>query len=81
VARASPGRSPGQRGATRADLELAKLALDRRRAACAGVGIVWQVRAELHRPVKAQDILSRHRNPRLRADLYLPAALRVASGR
>ena len=63
--------------ATHADLELAKLALERRTLRAPVAGIVWQVRAEAHRPVKTSDVLFRVTEPgRLRADLYLPAALR-----
>ena len=63
--------------ATRADLELAKLALERRTLRAPVAGIVWQVRAEAHRPVKTSDVLFRVTEPgRLRADLYLPASLK-----
>jgi RND family efflux transporter MFP subunit len=64
--------------ATRADLELAKLALERRTLRAPVAGIVWQVRAEAHRPVKTSDVLFRVTEPgRLRADLYLPSSLRA----
>jgi RND family efflux transporter MFP subunit len=69
--------------ATRADLELARLALERRTLRAPVAGVVWQVRAEAHRPVKAQDVLFRVTEPsRLRAELFLPAALqgRVSAG-
>jgi membrane fusion protein (multidrug efflux system) len=63
--------------ATAADLDLAKLALERRTLRAPVAGIVWQVRAEAHRPVKTSDVLFRVTEPgRLRADLYLPAALK-----
>jgi RND family efflux transporter MFP subunit len=63
--------------ATKADLELAKLAYERRTLRAPVPGIVWQVRAEAHRPVKTSDVLFRVTEPgRLRADLYLPASLR-----
>ncbi|MEP7028211.1 MAG: efflux RND transporter periplasmic adaptor subunit [Candidatus Eisenbacteria bacterium] len=64
--------------ATRADLELAQLALERRTLRAPVGGIVWQVRAEAHRPVKTSDVLFRVTEPgRLRAELFLPAALRA----
>ncbi len=69
--------------ASRADLELARLALERRTLRAPVAGIVWQVRAEVHRPVKAQDTLFRVTEPaKLKADLYLPAALqgRIRAG-
>ena len=69
--------------ATRADLELARLALERRTLRAPVAGVVWQVRAEAHRPVKAQDVLFRVTEPsRLKAELYLPAALqgRIKAG-
>jgi RND family efflux transporter MFP subunit len=60
-----------------ADLDLAKLALERRTLRAPVAGIVWQVRAEAHRPVKTSDVLFRVTEPgRLRADLYLPAPLK-----
>jgi RND family efflux transporter MFP subunit len=63
--------------ATKADLELAKLAYERRTLRAPVAGIVWQVRAEAHRPVKTSDVLFRVTEPgRLRADLYLPSSLR-----
>jgi len=63
--------------ASRADLELAKLALERRTLRAPVAGIVWQVRAEPHRPVKTADVLFRVTEPgRLKADLYLPASLK-----
>ena len=69
--------------ATRADLDLARLALERRTLRAPVAGIVWQVRAEMHRPVKAQDVLFRVTEPsRLKAELFLPAALqgRIKAG-
>jgi membrane fusion protein (multidrug efflux system) len=62
--------------ATRADLDLARLALDRRTLRAPVAGIVWQVRAEPERLARDGDILFRVSNPRLlHADLYLPPTL------
>ncbi len=69
--------------ATRADVQLAKLAYARRTLRAPVSGIVWQVRAQAHRLVAADDILFRVSDPsRLRTDLYLPAAFsgRVTAG-
>ena len=61
--------------ATRADLELARLALSRRTLRAPVAGIVWQVRALPHRLVAADDVLFRVSDPsRLRADVHLPAS-------
>ncbi len=83
ISRQTLDASRAKAQATRADLELARLALARRTLRAPVAGIVWQVRAEVHRPVKAQDILFRVTEPsRLKADLYLPAALqgRIKAG-
>jgi membrane fusion protein (multidrug efflux system) len=62
--------------ATRADLELARLAYARRTLRAPVAGVVWQVRAQVHRLVAADDVLFRVSDPsRLRTDVYLPAAL------
>ena len=62
--------------AARADLDLAKLALERRTLKAPVAGVVWQVRAVAHRPVKTADVLFRVTDPsRLEAELQLPAAL------
>jgi membrane fusion protein (multidrug efflux system) len=69
--------------ATRADVELARLAYARRTLRSPVAGVVWQVRARPHRLVAADDILFRVSDPsRLRADVHLPAALsgRVKAG-
>jgi RND family efflux transporter MFP subunit len=69
--------------ATRADLQLAKLAYSRRTLRAPVAGIVWQVRAQAHRLVAPDDILFRVSDPsRLRTDLYLPASYggRVKAG-
>lgn len=69
--------------ATRADLDLARLAYARRTLRAPVSGIVWQVRARAHRLVAADDILFRVSDPsHLRTDIYLPAALsgRVKAG-
>jgi multidrug efflux pump subunit AcrA (membrane-fusion protein) len=56
---------------------LARLALERRTLRAPVSGVVWQVRAEPHRPVKTADVLFRVTEPgRLRAELFLPAALK-----
>jgi RND family efflux transporter MFP subunit len=61
--------------ATRADLELARLALSRRTLRAPVAGIVWQVRALPHRLVAADDVLFRVSDPsRLRSDVHLPAS-------
>jgi len=83
ISRQSLDAARAKASATRADLELAKLALERRTLRAPVSGIVWQVRAVAHRPVKAQDVLFRVTEPtRLKADLYLPAPLlgRVKAG-
>ena len=62
--------------ATKADLELARLALARRTVRSPVAGIVWQVRAQPHRLVAADDVLFRVSDPaKLRAEIHLPAAL------
>lgn len=62
--------------ATRADVELAKLAYTRRTLRAPVAGVVWQVRAQPHRLVAADDVLFRVSDPsRLRTDLYLPATM------
>jgi RND family efflux transporter MFP subunit len=62
--------------AAKADLDLARLALERRTLAAPVAGVVWQVRAVAHRPVKTADVLFRVTDPaRLQAELDLPAAL------
>jgi membrane fusion protein (multidrug efflux system) len=62
--------------ASRVDLDLAKLAYARRTLRAPVAGVVWQVRAEAHRPVTAAEVLFRVTEPaRLKADLLLPAAL------
>lgn len=69
--------------ATKADLELARLALARRTIRSPVAGVVWQVRAQPHRLVAADDVLFRVSDPRhLRADVHLPAALggRIRTG-
>jgi len=77
VSRQTLDAARAKAAATRADLELAKLAYERRTLRAPVPGIVWQVRAEAHRPVKTSDILFRVTEPgRLRADLYLPSTLR-----
>jgi RND family efflux transporter MFP subunit len=83
ISRQSLDAARAKARATRADLELAKLALERRTLRAPVAGVVWQVRAVLHRPVKAQDVLFRVTEPSLlRAELYLPAALqgRIKAG-
>ena len=77
VSRQTLDAARAKAAATKADLELAKLAYARRTLRAPVAGIVWQVRAEAHRPVKTSDVLFRVTEPgRLRADLYLPASLR-----
>jgi membrane fusion protein (multidrug efflux system) len=77
VSRQSLDAARAKAAATKADLELAKLALERRTLRAPVAGIVWQVRAEPHRPVKTSDVLFRVTEPgRLKADLYLPATLK-----
>ncbi|MEO6463108.1 MAG: efflux RND transporter periplasmic adaptor subunit [Candidatus Eisenbacteria bacterium] len=69
--------------ATRADVQLARLAYARRTLRAPVAGIVWQVRAQTHRLVAADDVLFRVSDPsRLRTDLYLPASMagRVKTG-
>jgi RND family efflux transporter MFP subunit len=69
--------------ATRADLELARLAYARRTLRAPVAGIVWQVRARPHRLVAADEVVFRISDPsRLRTDVHLPAALsgRVRAG-
>lgn len=69
--------------ATRVDLDLAKLAYARRTLRAPVAGVVWQVRAERHRLVAADDVLFRVTDPsRLRVEFDLPAAAsrRVARG-
>jgi membrane fusion protein (multidrug efflux system) len=62
--------------AAKADLDLARLALARRTLKAPVAGVVWQVRAVAHRPVKTADVLFRVTDPRrLEAELQLPAAL------
>ena len=62
--------------ATRVDLELARLAYAKRTLRAPVAGVVWQVRAEPHRLVAADDILFRVTDPgRLRTHLYLPATM------
>jgi len=62
--------------AAKADLDLARLALARRTLKAPVAGVVWQVRAVAHRPVKTADVLFRVTDPRrLEAELQLPATL------
>jgi membrane fusion protein (multidrug efflux system) len=78
VSRQTLDAARAKAAATRADLELAKLALERRTLRAPVAGIVWQVRAEPHRPVKTADVLFRVTEPgRLKAELFLPASLRA----
>ncbi len=78
VSRQTLDAARAKAAATRADLELAQLALERRTLRAPVAGIVWQVRAEVHRPVRTSDVLFRVTEPgRLRAELFLPAALRA----
>jgi RND family efflux transporter MFP subunit len=78
VSRQTLDAARAKAAATRADLELAKLALERRTLRAPVAGIVWQVRAEAHRPVKTADVLFRVTEPgRLKAELFLPASLRA----
>lgn len=83
VSRQTLDAARAKAAATRADLELAKLALERRTLRAPVSGIVWQVRAEAHRPVKTADVLFRVTEPgHLKAELFLPASLqrRVKAG-
>lgn len=83
VSRQTLDAARAKAAATRADLELAKLALERRTLRAPLSGIVWQVRAEAHRPVKTADVLFRVTEPgHLKAELFLPASLqrRVKAG-
>ena len=83
VSRQTLDAARAKAAATQADLELAKLALERRTLRAPVTGTVWQVRAEMHRPVKTSDVLFRVTEPgRLRAELFLPAPLhrRVKAG-
>lgn len=83
VSRQSLDAARAKAKATRVDLDLARLAYARRTLRAPVAGIVWQVRAELHRLVAADDVLFRVTDPaRLRTHLHLPATLlrRVAVG-
>jgi RND family efflux transporter MFP subunit len=83
VSRQTLDAARAKAAATRADLELAKLALERRTLRAPVGGIVWQVRAEAHRPVKTSDVLFRVTEPgHLKAELFLPASMqgRVHAG-
>jgi len=78
VSRQTLDAARAKAAATHADLGLARLALERRTLRAPVAGVVWQVRAEPHRPVKTSDVLFRVTEPgRLRAELFLPAALRT----
>jgi len=78
VSRQTLDAARAKAAATHADLGLAQLALERRTLRAPVAGVVWQVRAEPHRPVKTSDVLFRVTEPgRLRAELFLPAALRT----
>lgn len=77
VSRQSLDAARAKARATRVDLDLARLAYARRTLRAPVPGVVWQVRAELHRLVAADDVLFRVTDPsRLRTHLHLPAALR-----
>lgn len=78
VSRQTLDAARAKAAATRADMELAKLALARRTLRAPVGGIVWQVRAEAHRPVKTSEVLFRVTEPgRLKAELFLPASLQT----
>jgi len=78
VSRQTLDAARAKAAATHADLGLARLALERRTLRAPVAGVVWQVRAEPHRPVKTSDVLFRVTEPgRLRAELFLPVALRT----
>ncbi len=76
VSRQSLDAARAKARATRVDWELAKLAYERRTLRAPVDGVVWQVRAEPHRLVTAQDILFRVADlSQLRVDLQLPGSL------
>ena len=75
VSRQSLDAARAKARATRVDHDLAKIAYARRTLRAPVSGVVWQVRAEPHRLVAAQDILFRVTDPsRLRVDVNLPGA-------
>lgn len=77
VSRQSLDAARAKARATKVDLELAKLAYEKRTLRTPVPGIVWQVRAEPHRLAKSGDILFRVTDPsRLRAELFLPASFK-----
>ena len=66
-----------QARAARAEEGLARLALDRCWLRSPVGGVVWQIRARPHTPVRESDVLFRVSEPsRVRAQLFLPASLR-----